>query len=267
MLFFLGLGASGNPSKEEIAVKALTKSGGYYVQGKPVTLIGIRGDFQLNTDPLQYLKDLPSLHTVLIRGTSLSDPNLMYFAGLKKLVKLHLDENEDIGDPGMVHLQGLTQLRNLSLSDTGVGDLGIEKLKKLTNLEELNLAGTRITDRGLVHLQRFMNLRVLDLAETKITAAGLKNIENLTNLEVLYLHRTEIDDEGMKYLRRLDKLRELWPSRGFGDQGLKTLALFNSIKSLNLLTPKSQIMACFIWHKWSTWNGWVCLEPKLLELG
>jgi Leucine-rich repeat (LRR) protein len=224
--------------RERQAIDALTLAH-YYVGGNPASTVAISDGDIITTAPLKYLKDLPNLRSVRIQGfINFDDGHLINFEGLKKLVSLELDYNENLGDSGMAHLKGLTQLRALSLNDTQVGDLGIEKLKNLTKLERLNLRGTRITDRGLKHLQRFKNLRVLNLARTKVTAAGLKNIENLVNLEILYLYKTEIGDEGMTYLAKMGKLRELWPSGAFADQGLKTLAGLKGLRKLELAHTK-----------------------------
>ena len=61
-----------------------------------------------------------------------------------------------ITDAGLVHLSGLTNLRDLWLTGTGVG-----------------LTGTGVTDAGLVHLSGLKKLEVLDLDGTGVTDSGL----------------------------------------------------------------------------------------------
>src|SRR6516164_3762526 len=114
-LFFLALGFSfGQQSAEETAIEALRRD--YYLTGRPVSGVCVSESQFINTEALKYLKDLPGLQTVEIRGPIINFGNrhLIHFAGLKKLVNLNLDYNENIGDAGVAHLKGLTHLRNLN---------------------------------------------------------------------------------------------------------------------------------------------------------
>ena len=56
-------------------------------------------------------------------------------------------------DAGLVHLKGLTELKELDLSDTRVTDVGLVHVKGLTKLQYLDPSGTQVTDAGLVDLQ------------------------------------------------------------------------------------------------------------------
>jgi hypothetical protein len=59
-----------------------------------------------------------------------------------------------VGDAGLAHLEGLTDLRVLSLSRTGVGDAGLVHLEGLTGLQTLDLGLTGVGDTGVKKLQR-----------------------------------------------------------------------------------------------------------------
>jgi Leucine-rich repeat (LRR) protein len=50
--------------------------------------------------------------------------------------------------------RGLTQLRELYLTDTQVSDAGLEHLRRLTQLENLNLSNTQVTDAGVNELKK-----------------------------------------------------------------------------------------------------------------
>ena len=52
-----------------------------------------------------------------------------------------------------MHLKGLTGLQTLSLSNK-ITDAGLVHLKGLTKLKELDLYGTNITDAGVTDLQK-----------------------------------------------------------------------------------------------------------------
>ena len=59
-----------------------------------------------------------------------------------------------VTDAGLVHLKGMTKLKELGLEGTGVTDAGVMHLKGLTTLEELRLYYTRITGAGIAELGR-----------------------------------------------------------------------------------------------------------------
>ena len=62
--------------------------------------------------------------------------------------------NAELSDAGLQHLEGLTQLRGLSLGDTEVSDAGLEHLKGLAQLQSLNLSSTKVSDAWLESWRR-----------------------------------------------------------------------------------------------------------------
>jgi hypothetical protein len=56
--------------------------------------------------------------------------------------------NADVTDDTLVHLRGLTRLRELDLNDTRITDRGLKTLAGLPQLRELRLARTPITDEA-----------------------------------------------------------------------------------------------------------------------
>ena len=60
-------------------------------------------------------------------------------------------------DIGLAHLKGLTRLRFLYLSETGVTDAGLKHLKTMKKLEGLYLVNTRTTSTGVEELRRELN--------------------------------------------------------------------------------------------------------------
>ena len=114
--------------------------------------------------------------------------------------KLHLSGTQ-ITDGGLVHLKGLTSLRQLNLSDTQITDAGLEHVKGFVKLESLSLVGTQITDVGLKSLVDLSRLSTLNLAETQITDVGLKHLRKLTNLRQLLLSGTPTTPAAREELR------------------------------------------------------------------
>jgi hypothetical protein len=87
-----------------------------------------------------------------------------------------------VSDSGLVHLQGLTQLKVLRLNDTQVSNAGLTHFQGLMQLIALSLDNTQISDAGLAHLRGLTQLHVLGLANTQVNDAGLVHLQGLTQL-------------------------------------------------------------------------------------
>ena len=140
----------------------------------------------------------------------LSDGNLehlrKHLEGLTQLRELSLHDTQ-LSDAGLQHLKGLTQLKRLDLINTQVSDAGLEHLKGLTKLKWLDFNNTQVTDAGLEHLKGLTKLESLDFSNTQVTDAGLEHLKGLKQLELLSLTETKITDGG---LERLKGLKKLW---------------------------------------------------------
>lgn len=82
----------------------------------------------------------------------------------------------EVTEAGLSHLQGMTALQELRLSDTEVGDQGLIHLQELRNLQRLHLTGTRITDQGLVHLHGLKKLKKLWIDRSACSPAALEEL-------------------------------------------------------------------------------------------
>ena len=70
--------------------------------------------------------------------------------------------NTQVTDAGLVHLSGLTSLRELYLGDTQITDAGLAHLRGLTSLRELDLINTQVTDAGVASLEQALpNCRII----------------------------------------------------------------------------------------------------------
>ncbi len=112
---------------------------------------GVKGRTNFDDTGLSYLKRLPHLSSLSLRGTQVTG------GGLK-------------------HLEGMTTLLDLDLTGTNVTDARLKHLSQLTSLQSLNLRNTQITDAGLENLKGLTGLRSLDLRGTQITDAGAKQL-------------------------------------------------------------------------------------------
>ena len=86
-------------------------------------------------------------------GTSYVDSRgIQIFGRQQTVVKVRLS-GPNVTDAALVHLRGLKDLYDLSVSKSGVTDAGLVHLKGLTNLRILRLDGTKVTDAGVKKLQ------------------------------------------------------------------------------------------------------------------
>lgn len=137
---------------------------------------------------------------------ALNDDDARHLQELTNLKTLDLTDTQ-ITDKGLEHLKGMTKLEALFLDNTQITDKGLAHLKDMTELDFLYLQGTQITDNGLPHLNGMTNLQALDLSGTRVTDAGLAHLKGLTKLEELYLWDTEVTEAGLEHLNGLNLSR------------------------------------------------------------
>ena len=95
------------------------------------------------------LSTRPSLESLSLAGTKVTDAGLVRLAGLTGLEELSLQETK-VTDAGLAHLKGLTRLGCLNLAGTKVKGEGLRYIAGLTALVELDLSGTTVGDGDLV---------------------------------------------------------------------------------------------------------------------
>ena len=89
---------------------------------------------------------------------------LFHHKGLPSLQSLDLGDTK-ITDGGLEYLKGLTNLETLDLMKTQVTDIGLERLTGLNQLRELDLRGTKVTDAGVKELQQALpNCKIAESA-------------------------------------------------------------------------------------------------------
>ncbi len=126
---------------------------------------------RLGTDFFHRVKQV-----VLAGAKGRVDDNLMARVGrLRDLEKLSLNNCKGVTDAGLAHLNGLTGLRELDLTFTGVTGAG---LKKMTRLNSLGLGNTGVTD--LTPIRHLTGLTSLSLGSTPIDDAALAPVAGLT---------------------------------------------------------------------------------------
>jgi internalin A len=130
-------------------------------------------------------------------------------------------------------ISGLTKLKHLMLTDTGVSD--ISSLSNLTNLESLSLSHTGVSD--ISSLSSLVNLRIFWIGQTQVS--DISSLSNMTNLESLSLSHTGVSDSSS--LSRLTNLKILW----LNDTPVSDISSLSRLTNLEFLfmdgTPVSDI--------------------------
>ncbi|MCX6875518.1 MAG: hypothetical protein NTW21_17175 [Verrucomicrobia bacterium] len=278
-------------------------------QGRLLFEIVTKGDGPKARYFLVLSPTLAGPHRLLIRNgatlrhvLSLSDPNLLYqmkiqsqLAACSPREQQALDElRKSIGnafqlkieagavtelrvlggvDAGRVDvaLEGLTNLRTLDFSGSGLGPKGLPNLRHLARLERLWFSGgdiadaglasmqplpglvnlgfyccRGITDDGLAHLKGLQHLKGLWLnredypkpgqpSAPRVTDAGMEHLKGLTDLENLNLMGQAVTDAGLEHLKGLTHLSELYlAGDGITDAGLDHLQGMSRLGRLHL---------------------------------
>ncbi|MHC4535004.1 MAG: leucine-rich repeat domain-containing protein [Planctomycetota bacterium] len=174
---------------------------------------------------LKQVAQLPSLRWLRIAGGKMWGTGLAELANLPRLERLCLCSGRGgnpISDRHIKFLEGLTQLKSLTLWGSACNtltDTSLASISKLKNLEELYFIRTspRFTSAGVAHLKELKNLRKVDFAQIWSGPAG-----------------AYYGDEVVRQLATLPNLESI---RGIGyltDEGMKTLATFRNLKCLGI---------------------------------
>jgi hypothetical protein len=160
---------------------------------------------------LSCLNDMPNLIELSLGGI-IQDNSGLDISGLTKLERLTLGlEGKHVGktivrdsvrDEDLACLANLRSLKWLQ-GIWGVGDEGVRHLAGLTNMERLNIGGPRLTDGGLKYLAEMKKLYDLTVNEGNITDSGLRHLEGLKALHRLNITtRSRISTSAKRLLRQ-----------------------------------------------------------------
>jgi len=194
---------------------------------------------------LRQVGQLPNLRWLRIETGNIYGPGLAELANLPRLERLSIHGPSPISDRHIKYLEGLTQLKSLTLWGIAgsLTDASLASIAKLKNLEELYFirTGSRFTPTGVAHLKELKNLKKVDFAQTWISSNDgdqmirrLAALPNLESIKGVY----NLTDEGMKTLTAFRNLKCLLvgledSSQGYnGSTGLSHLAGLGSLEEL-----------------------------------
>ncbi len=111
----------------------------------------------------------------------LSERGMTSFLNVGSLTSLDLTST---GVARLDFLNGMSELRKLSLGQTKIGDQDTSFLVGLANLYSLELFGTRITDSAIDAIADIESLQRLDIRNTKVSREAAQRLES--SVDVLF---------------------------------------------------------------------------------
>jgi Leucine-rich repeat (LRR) protein len=156
-----------------------------------------------------------------LRHTRTTDKGLRHLEGLSQIQNLTLGNDDSrflgpntvpispITDAGLAHLKGLTQLMHLNVSGLPITDSGLDALKDLPQLGSLYLSRTKIKGQGLGRLKSLPRLAIIYLDDGELTDDGLSSLAGASNLQFLSLSRVPLTAKGLQALKGLPRLDQL----------------------------------------------------------
>jgi hypothetical protein len=197
---------------------------------------------------LRQVAQISNLRWLRIRTGRIYGPGLLELAKLPRLERLCLWGSGSISDRHIKFIEGLTQLKSLTLWGIcdRLTDASLASIGKLKNLEELHFirTGPRFTPAGAARLKELKNFKKVDFAQAWSGPAGayygdevVRQLAALPNLESIK-GISYLTDEGMKTLTRFRNLKCLGVAlKGrkqdyYGPTGMSHLASLGSLEEL-----------------------------------
>ncbi len=130
----------------------------------------------LSDEIIPQLEAFPSLRSLCLHKTQVTDETMPHIGKLRKLECLFVWNATAVSDEGVAHLAPLTQLKYVHISEGQLGDDSLAILSRLPNLEGMSLQGNRFSNQGLTHLKNMLRLKSLwiGMAHGEITDDGVR---------------------------------------------------------------------------------------------
>lgn len=184
---------------------------------------------KLNNSAMFYISYLSKLSYLDLKGTNVDSAAFMHLRKLTNLTQLSLPPRNKVTQEAVNWLKHLPNLTTLDLSSYPINDLHF--LQGMNNLRELSLSGTQVnsdalaylkekpllhwlsldnckhlSDDSILHLKSLHSIEDLGLSNTPLTDEAVKSISELVNLKKLNLQRTQITNDCLTFLSKLKKL-------------------------------------------------------------
>jgi Leucine-rich repeat (LRR) protein len=174
------------------ALRPLVRLERLSLNGTTVTLSGVVGLFvdgqgrtlvaALKALGLATVDERGDVVEIDVAGTDLGDAELRHLGPLPSLRTLHLAGTK-VTDAGLAELGqlaetgGLAGLERLYLAKCNVTDAGLRHVARLPRLRALNLYGTKLTSAGLPLLEELHELRLLSVTDIRLKPAAVEQLQ------------------------------------------------------------------------------------------
>lgn len=114
-------------------------------------------------------------------------------------------------DAGLVNLQQITWLENLTLKGDKITDSSLKQLKGLESIGSFHSLGvfdSQVTVAGLAHL-RNLPIKSLLIRGNRISKPDLAQLAELVGLTIVSIYDSELTDADLVHLKGLSRLRTL----------------------------------------------------------
>lgn len=188
-----------------------------------------------------HLSQMTSLRSLSLQSSGITNDGLELLAKLQELEFLdltNLQKRGGITTAGVSRLKGLNKLVNLQygIQNPTPADEPLD-FSLFPELQKLMIG--RLRDEDLISLAKCEKLKRLELGlEGPITNEGLAHLAGLQNLEMLTIPGEGITDEGLVHLAGMEQLDMLTIRGHITDAGLRQLAKYKSLGSVNINTTE-----------------------------
>ena len=180
---------------------------------------------------------------------------------MKSLERLYIDNTEKM-DEIVAKTANLARVNQLTIG-TGLTDEGLLHLQKMKSLQEITIGPSRITGKGIESLAALPLLRILTLEQVRMSSQeDWVSLGKLSSLEELYLKhtRSEVNDVCIAHLTGLQNLKSLYISAIINKDGQLTYSLDITNEGLKHLTKLKSLESLYLRHAKITDDGLKNLE-------
>ncbi|RUS73795.1 hypothetical protein EGW08_018434 [Elysia chlorotica] len=220
----------------------ITDAGLNYIKGMTaLKVINLSGCSQITNHCFTVFSAFPSLHSLLLEGSGVTDAGVMQFAESHACPQLvHLDlSRTSVTQDIFPALQGFKKLKSLFLKQCQVS--GLAGIESVSRLETLDLSETGIRTDSVLCLTRLPCLVNVSLTGTQFVQGDLA-LSYLKDLKLTSLFlpvRSTTTDLGMAYISGFSlSALDLTNYTNVGNVGMEHIGKIHSLKKLLLTNTK-----------------------------
>ncbi len=210
-----------NEDKNEDAFRELARF-------ENLTKLEIHSAYRRGFESLAGIENLKGLKFLYMEGGLRSADAVKSLAKLTQLQELSLSETV-LRPDDMKEFNALENLESLSITGMrrfGLGDVNIDKqvlaLKPNLKLKSLNLWGADLSKAGVDHLAKFENLETLIFEGADLKSADVTELAKLKKVKVLNMGRCQVTNGVFDTLEKMESLEFVgMMTNGVSDRGIE----------------------------------------------